>query len=90
MDKFLDKNGLVYVLPKKLPSRMKVLEYLASKFEDGREYKEREVNALLDDHLSYKDICLFRRELVEKKLVSRTRDGAIYQKNVNEESESDI
>ncbi|MEL6333129.1 MAG: DUF2087 domain-containing protein [Cyanobacteria bacterium J06559_3] len=54
------------------------LEYLASKFEPGIYYNEREVNALLNQHHTFEDPALLRRELFERGLVDRAKSGAAY------------
>lgn len=55
-----------------------VLQYLASKFEPGVTYTEKEVNALLNQYHTFNDPALLRREMVERKLLERTRDGKAY------------
>jgi hypothetical protein len=54
------------------------LEYLASKFEPDLYYTEKEVNALLNQHHTFGDPALLRRELFERGLVDRVRDGSAY------------
>ena len=47
LDNFLDTEGRLTKFPAKRPMQTQALHYLAEKFEAGREYAEREVNALL-------------------------------------------
>ncbi|MEC4815393.1 MAG: DUF2087 domain-containing protein [Scytonema sp. PMC 1069.18] len=55
-----------------------VLEYLASKFEMDVIYTEKEVNQLLNQHHTFGDAALLRRELFERGLIDRKRDGSAY------------
>ena len=54
------------------------LEFLAAKFEMGREYSEKEVNEILNQNHTFGDPALLRRELYMKKLLDRTPDGNRY------------
>lgn len=78
---YLDEQGRL----KEWPSRRNkgqfqqlALEYLASKFERGTYYSEKEVNALLNEHHTFGDPALLRRELFERQLIDRVRDGSAY------------
>jgi hypothetical protein len=77
---YLDKQGRVKTWPSRQHKRLQreVLEYLAAKFEKGRHYSEREVNALLNRHHTFGDPALLRRELIEAGLLVRKRDGSAY------------
>ena len=81
---YLDEQGRV----KEWPSRNKgkfqklVLEYLASKFEVDAIYTEKEVNALLNGHHTFGDPAMLRRELFERGLIDRKRDGSAYWCNI--------
>ena len=48
-----------------------LLSYLASKFEHGREYAEREVNQLLNQWHTYQDPATLRRDLYDARLLDR-------------------
>ena len=54
------------------------LEYIASKFSEGVKYSEKEVNALLNQYHTFNDPALLRREMVERKLLARMRNGSAY------------
>lgn len=77
---YLDAQGRV----KNWPSRrnrkyqLSVLKYLASKLDANALYTEREVNALLNQHHTFGDPALLRRELFETGLLNRKRDGSAY------------
>ena len=73
-----DGEGVIRLLPKRGPKRDAVLAYLASKFDIGRDYTEREVNAVCDRWHSFGDCFLLRRELIEGGWLKRERDGSRY------------
>ena len=54
------------------------LWYLAGKLEAGRQYREAELNGLLDEWTLFRDPATLRRELYNKRLLSRTTDGSCY------------
>ncbi|MBD1876975.1 DUF2087 domain-containing protein [Nodosilinea sp. FACHB-131] len=81
LERYLDDQGRL----KEWPSRRNrghfqqvALEYLATKFEPGVLYNEREVNALLNQHHTFGDPALLRRELFERGLVDRVPNGSAY------------
>jgi len=53
-----------------------VLQYLASKLAPGATHTE-EVNALLNQYHTFNDSALLRREMVERRLIERLRDGSL-------------
>lgn len=53
---------------------------LASKFEAGRVYREKDVNEILKSWHTFDDHALLRRELVEKRHLARKLDGSEYWK----------
>ncbi len=77
--RFLDGSGKLTIWP---PARQRdkllILEYLASFFEQGRLYSEKEVNELLLLHSIAKDSAALRRALYEYRFMNRTRDGSRY------------
>jgi hypothetical protein len=80
LERFLDDEGNIKQLPSKKDARLVVLSYLAEKFEVGRDYTEKEVNAIIDGWHTFGDYFLLRRELIDSGLMRRTRDGARYWK----------
>ena len=81
LEHYLDDQGRL----KEWPSRRNrgrfqqiALEYLATQFEPGVLYTEREVNALLNQHHTFGDPALLRRELFERGLVDRVPNGSAY------------
>jgi hypothetical protein len=82
---YMDEEGRITEWPtkhKKHVQRM-VLEYLASKFEMGREYSEKEVNDLLKQYHTFEDWALLRRELFEAGYLNRAKNGANYWRTAN-------
>jgi hypothetical protein len=77
---FLDNNSKLKSWPsrKQKAKQLLALEYLASKFEAGREYSEKEVNKILNQHHTFGDPALLRRELYMKGFFNRTPDGSKY------------
>ncbi|MBP5403165.1 MAG: DUF2087 domain-containing protein [Treponema sp.] len=78
--KYLDKNGKIIVWPKRKEDKTIVTEYLATKFESGKIYSENEVNDIILNWHTFNDHTLLRRELVERKFLTRTPDCKQYQK----------
>lgn len=82
IDRFLNGTGQITQLPKKQLVRQAVLEYLAEKFETERNYSEQEVNEICAQWHTFNDYFTLRRELVERGLLHRERDGSRYWKPV--------
>lgn len=65
---------------KSIPAQVKkeriVLEVISKAFEFDRIYSEREVNILIADF--YDDFCTLRRDMVDERLLGRSRDGKEY------------
>lgn len=88
INNFIDSTGKIKIWPSKHDLKLKVLEYLADKFEYNRFYSEKEVNNIIENYHTFRDYFLLRRGLIESKLLSRTRNGAKYWRpdaNVDEE-----
>lgn len=77
---FLDDEGRVKDWAAKRDVQLAILDYLASKFEFGREYTELEVNDVLRQWHTFEDWALLRREMFEKGLLNRAKNGATYWK----------
>lgn len=78
INNFIDGTGKIKIWPSKRDTKYMVLEYLADKFEYNRFYNEKEVNSIIESYHTFGDFFLLRRELIEKKLLSRTRSGDKY------------
>lgn len=79
---FLDDQGRLKQWPSKRQKGRRfqqvALEYLATKFEPDIYYNEREVNTILNQHHTFEDPALLRRELFDRGLLDRVKSGAAY------------
>jgi hypothetical protein len=66
---FVAGDGRVASLPARAAKRKVVLEYVAMRFEPKREYREREVDAVLEE--VHDDYMTLRRYLVDEGLLER-------------------
>ena len=77
--RFVDRSGqLTTWPPAKQGDKLLILEHLASFFEKGRSYSEKEVNTLLLQHTTIKDPAALRRGLYEYRFMNRKPDGSQY------------
>jgi hypothetical protein len=78
--RFLDPQGRATAWPTKRRDQLLLLDYLASKFEFERDYTEKEINAVLIEHMHpvFKDYAIIRRELYNYRYLDRERDGSRY------------
>jgi len=76
--KFLDLEGRLTRWPEKMKEQPPLLAYLAAKFEPGRSYTEKEVNAIILEQITFKDYVTLRRALVDFGFVGREIDGSRY------------
>lgn len=75
---FMDANGKLTAFPAKRKMKIYCLIYLAEKFEEEKDYTERQVNDLLLSWHTFADPATLRRELYEYHFLDRSRDGKIY------------
>lgn len=73
-------------IPASFKKRVVVLRWLADKFEMGREYAEKEVNAIIKQH--HPDASTLRREFIMNKFMSR--DQGVYWRVPAEETEAHL
>lgn len=78
ISQFLDDEGRITQFPRKEKPRQAILEYLAEKFEPDRVYSEQQVNAICAQWHTFGDYFILRRELVDRRLLARERDGSRY------------
>lgn len=76
--KYLTKDGKILQYPSKKTIRPHILSYIASQFEEGKKYSEKEVNQIIRDHIDFSDHELIRRELFMYHFMNRLRDGSEY------------
>ncbi len=80
LETYMDADGRITEWPGKKKNDVKklILDYMASKFEPGVEYTEREVNDILKRYHTFEDWALLRRELFEQGYMNRTKSGSAY------------
>ena len=59
-------------------ARVLALAYLATRFEPGVRYREKDVNRLLVDWHTFRDWSMLRRYLVDFAYLEREADGSAY------------
>ena len=84
VDTYFDADGRLTKIPEKRGKREVVMGWIASAFEPGRTYPEREVNELLRRY--HDDVAWIRRELVSMKLL--VRKAGIYKRTAVATSEA--
>jgi DNA-binding transcriptional ArsR family regulator len=77
---FMDAQGRATAWPTKGRDQRLMTEYMASRFETGRDYTEKEINAVLLErmHPIFKDYAIIRRALYDDGYLDRERDGSRY------------
>lgn len=75
---FLDDEGKLKIYPAKQKLKILSLFYLASKFEKGKIYTEKEVNRILKDWHIFEDWAMLRRDLYDKWFLGREPNCSIY------------
>ncbi len=78
--RFLDERGRATAWPTKRRDQLLLLDYMAAQFEFERDYSEKEINAILIEHMHpvFKDFAIIRRELYSYRYLDRERDGSRY------------
>jgi len=84
LERFLDADKKVKVWPGKKLMKEAALEYVATKFEVGKEYNEKEINKIINEWHTFGDYFILRRGMIDMKLLKRTKDGAKYWRNSGE------
>ena len=79
----LDAEGRLTLWPSKRTLQLLALDYLATKLEPRCVYSEKEINALLNSWHTFGDPALLRRELYERGLLNRAKDGSEYWRTPN-------
>lgn len=75
---FLDSGGRLVRYPAKRRYKLLSLFYLASKFDSGRTYTEKEVNEILKDWHTFGDWAMLRRDLYDNFFLYRAPDCSLY------------
>lgn len=75
---FLDDDERIQQIPAQSRTKIPVLAYLATKFEEDRVYSEKEVNGIINAWHTFGDYFILRRLLIDYKFLERTENGAEY------------
>lgn len=75
---FVDDRGRICRWPSRQKVQRMAAALLARRFEPGREYSEKEVNAMLMDGHTFADWALLRRVLHDWQFLDRESDGSRY------------
>src|SRR5215510_16033688 len=75
---FIDADGRLHQWPTRQKTQRMALALLARRFEPGRDYTEKEVNALLMDGHTFADWALLRRLLHDWGFLGRESDCSRY------------
>lgn len=78
LEKYYDINGKLTQYPSKRPMRIIALLKIAEAFDAEKKYTEKEVNAIIHEHIAFGDVELIRREMFQYKMISRLKDGSQY------------
>ena len=81
IERLIDREGKLISWPKVESDKQMAMEYLASKFETDRVYKEREVNEIILKYHDFMNITMLRRELIARNLLCRKSDCTAYWKD---------
>ncbi|MEM7034921.1 MAG: metalloregulator ArsR/SmtB family transcription factor [Chloroflexota bacterium] len=76
--RFLDRQGLITVWPRKYKDKVVLMDYLIEKFEVGNDYTEPEINDTLSAWHTFDDAATLRRALFDRGLLNREGNGARY------------
>jgi len=83
LNNHLDNEGRLLLWPSKRTLQLIALDDLATRLEPRRVYSEKEINALLNSWHTFGDPALLRRELYERGLLNRSKDGSEYWRTPN-------
>ncbi|MDR1569562.1 MAG: DUF2087 domain-containing protein [Oscillospiraceae bacterium] len=75
---FLDNEGRLISYPSKLKLKIIALFYLASKFESGKKYSEKEINQILQNWHTFEDWAMLRRDMYDRGFLSREPNCSVY------------
>lgn len=73
-------DGPLAEFPKRQKRKVAILRHLLQRFETGRKYSEKEINAVLE--AAYPDYVTLRRYLIDYGLLGREEDGSSYWVNL--------
>ncbi|ABX43517.1 DUF2087 domain-containing protein [Lachnoclostridium phytofermentans] len=74
----MNKENHLIEYPAKRKLKNAALFWISKEFESGREYKEKEMNEIINSVCCFKDAALIRRELYNFRFINRTENGSAY------------
>ncbi len=78
---FNDEQQLTLWPSKKQKAKQQaIIQYFVQFFEPNRQYSEKEVSTILNQHHTFGDAALLRREMIGQGLLDRTKDCRAYWK----------
>lgn len=80
LNNFFSKDGKLKQIPAQYKKKLIVLEWMASKLENGRKYAEKEINEFIKTY--HDDFATIRREFIMHQMMYREND--IYELNPRE------
>ena len=78
LKRFQDDQGRITLFPSKTRNKIIALLYLSTKFKQEIIYSEKEVNDIIEQHHTFQNKWLLRRELVDRGFLQRKKDGSAY------------
>ena len=75
---FLNDEEQLTGYPVKYKRQIFALFHLASKFEPGVKYTEKEVNQILNRWHTFEDWAMLRRDLYDRRFMNREPNGSCY------------
>lgn len=87
---FLNKENQLIEYPAKRKLKNAALFLIAKEFESGREYKEKEMNEIINSVCCFQDAALIRRELYDYRFINRKENGSIYWLEEKQPSMTDL
>jgi len=88
LKKYINEDGRIVSYPSKRNRLVRpfIYEYLITKFDNKKEYKEPEINKIIKEWICFEDYLIIRREMVEQGLLNRLKDCSKYWVNRNYKS----
>ncbi len=87
---FLDREKHLIEYPAKRKLKNAALFLIAKELKSGREYKEKELNDIINSVCNFQDPALIRRELYDFRFINRTENGSMYWLEEEQPSLSDL
>jgi len=81
LNDYLNEDGSIQQLPSQQRKLKVILEYIVERFDFGKTYSEKEVNAVIGS--LHEDISGLRRDLITTGYLDRERDGSAYWRVTN-------